>query len=76
MSIIFQRPGYAVERRTSVLMPSPTSLATRVASSVSSMFACKQRKKRYKTYGRRREKADFAACEQQISQTSLRVHAD
>ena len=27
-------------------------------------------------HGRRREKADFAACEQQISQSSLRVRAD
>ena len=48
----------------------------RVASFVSSMFACKQGKKRYKTYERRREKAYFAVCEQQISQTSLRVRAD
>ena len=31
------------------------------------MFACKERKK-IQTYVRRREQADFAACEQQISQ--------
>ena len=36
----------------------------------------KQRNKTIQTYWRRREKADFASCEQKISQTSLRVRAD
>ena len=40
-------------------------------------LACLHAKKeKIQTYGRRREQANFAACEQQISQTSLRVRAD
>ena len=77
MSITFQRSGYPLSGGPMYWCHHQFRVHKfRVASSVSSMFACKQRKKRYKTYGRRHEQADFAACELQIPQTSLRVRAD